>query len=285
MGYNIENIAEVKTYLKVLKKHSPYNFCEYSHRSINRRINKVLETHSLSFDELIEKTRNDSLFVENIIQEITVNTTEFFRDPEVWKKLYNYHFPSLKNRETLNIWHAGCSSGQEVYSGNIILNELGLLEKSNILATDLNSKMLKTAEKGEYNYRYNSNAISNFNYVINKNDSKRKVLFGKYFEFSKDSDIINVNEILKSRVDLKRHDLVNGKLDNVQKFDVIFCRNVLIYFNAKLQTRILKYFHDNLNDGGMLILGVHEGLTGFFKTKFIADGPAFIKTNAFHFRH
>ena len=285
MTYKVDNITKIKTYLKELKKHSPYDFCEYSDNSIYRRINKVLEDHRLSLDELMDKTRSDSLFVEDIVQEITVNTTEFFRDPEIWRDLYTKYFPSLRNKKMLNIWHAGCSSGQEVYSNNIILNELGLLEKSNIVATDLNSKMLKTAKKGEYNHRYNKKIIDNFNSVINDNAFADKIRFDKYFEFSSDNDIIKVKKILKSCVDYKRHDLVKGDVNNFQKFDIIFCRNVLIYFNTNLQTRILKYFHDHLINGGMLILGNHEGLTGFFKTKFIKNGPVFIKTNAFHFQY
>ena len=285
MTYKVDNISEIKTYLKELKKYSQYDFCEYSDSSIYRRINKVLVDHKLSLDELMDKTRTDSLFVENIVQEITVNTTEFFRDPGMWHELYSRHFISLKKKNVVNVWHAGCSSGQEVYSNNVILNEMGLLDKSRIVATDLNNKMLKAAKKGEYNHRYNMKIIDNFNAVINKKKLADKVRFDKYFEFQEDKDIIKVRDFLKANVDFKRHDLVKGELNSYQKFDVIFCRNVLIYFNASLQSRILKRFYDQLTNGGMLILGNHEGLTGFFKTKFIKNGPVFIKNNAFHFEY
>ena len=285
MTYKVDDISEIKTYLKELKKYSQYDFCEYSDSSIYRRINKVLVDHKLSLDELMDKTRTDSMFVEHIVQEITVNTTEFFRDPEMWRELYLKHFPQLKKKKIVNVWHAGCSSGQEVYSNNIILNEIGLLDRSKIVATDLNNKMLRVAKKGEYNHRHNKKIIDNYNAVINEKKLTGKVRFDKYFDFHEDTDIVKVKDLLKKNIDFKRHDLVKDKLNNYQKFDVIFCRNVLIYFNASLQARILKRFYDQLTNGGMLILGNHEGLTGFFKTKFIKNGPVFIKNNAFHFEY
>jgi len=285
MTYKVDDISEIKTYLKELKKYSQYDFCEYSDSSIYRRINKVLVDHKLSLDELMDKTRTDSMFVEHIVQEITVNTTEFFRDPEMWRELYLKHFPQLKKKKIVNVWHAGCSSGQEVYSNNIILNEIGLLDRSRIVATDLNNKMLRLAKKGEYNHRHNKKIIDNYNAVINEKKLTGKVRFDKYFDFHEDTDIVKVKDLLKKNIDFKRHDLVKDKLNNYQKFDVIFCRNVLIYFNASLQARILKRFYDQLTNGGMLILGNHEGLTGFFKTKFIKNGPVFIKNNAFHFEY
>jgi len=285
MIYKVDNITEIKSYLKELKRHSQYDLCEYSDSSIYRRINKVLVDHKLNLDELVDKTRSDSLFVERIVQEITVNTTEFFRDPDVWRLLFKEYLPALKKKREINVWHAGCSTGQEVYSNNIILSELGLLDRSRVVATDLNNKVLNVADKGEYNLRYNNTIADSFNAVINGNATTDKSGFEKYFDYSKETAVIRVKDNLKKCVEFKRHDLVKGELGGYQKFDVIFCRNVLIYFNTSLQARILKRFHDQLTNGGMLILGNHEGLTGFFKTKFVKNGPVFIKNNAFHFEY
>lgn len=285
MVYKVDNITEIKEYLKELKKHSPYDLCEYSDSSIYRRVNKVLIDHKLSLDELLDKTRNDSGFVERIVEDITVNTTEFFRDPEIWKQLYTKHFQGLKRKRVVNVWHAGCSSGQEVYSDNILLDELGVLDRSSVVATDLNTRMLGMAKKGEYNIRYNKLLTENFDAVFNSGEQKEKAGVTKYFDISEKTGVIKVKDRLKKCVDFRKHDLVKGELNSYQKFDVIFCRNVLIYFNTSLQARILKRFHDQLTNGGMLILGNHEGLTGFFKTKFVKNGPVFVKNNAFHFEY
>jgi len=284
MTEKVENITEIKNYLKELKKYSSYDLCEYSDSSIYRRVNKILKDHNLSLEQLIAKTKTDSLFVEKIVQDITVNTTEFFRDPEVWKELYNNYYPTLKKKKNINIWHAGCSSGQEVYSNLILLNELKLLEKSNILATDLNSSMLKIAKSGKYNKRQNLKYIETFNTILNKEKGSQSILFEKYFEDTDSNNIVEVKRLLRKSSDFKRHDLVKGDIESRVKFDIIFCRNVLIYFNSSLQTKILKQFHNKLTNGGILILGNHEGLNGFFKTKFVKDGPVFIKNNTFHFQ-
>ena len=93
-------------------------------------------------DELVERTRKETSFVEHIVEEITVNTTELFRDPQIWISFYEKAYPILKEKKSISIWHAGSSSGQEIYSNLIILNELGLLEKAQVLATDINLKMI-----------------------------------------------------------------------------------------------------------------------------------------------
>jgi chemotaxis protein methyltransferase CheR len=242
----------------------------------------VLKDHNLSLEQLITKTKTDTLFVEKVIQEITVNTTEFFRDTEVWKELYHSYYPTLKKKNSVNIWHAGCSSGQEVYSNIILLNEMNMLKKSNIVATDLNTQMLKIAKNGRYSKRQNQKYTENLNAVLNNEKSDSNILLEKYFEKT-DNNTIEIKNLFKKAAEFQRHDLVKGDIDSKVKFDIIFCRNVLIYFNSTLQTKILKQFHNKLTNGGMLILGNHEGLNGFFKTKFIKDGPVFFKNNTFHF--
>jgi len=284
MTEKVDNITDIKRYLQELKDHSMYDLSEYSDNSMYRRVNKILFDHKLSLGQLIEKTKTDELFVERIVQDITVNTTEFFRDTEVWGELYTNHYPSLKKKNSINIWHAGCSSGQEVYSNLILLNELELFEKSSVVATDLNAQMLKVAKKGEYNKRQNLKYIKNFNTLLNREEKGHDILFEKYFEEADSNNTVEVKPFLKKVPDFQRHDLVKGEIDSRVKFDVIFCRNVLIYFNSVLQTKILKQFHNKLTNGGMLILGNHEGLNGFFKTKFVKDGPVFIKNNTFHFQ-
>ncbi|MBE0654794.1 MAG: protein-glutamate O-methyltransferase CheR, partial [Bacteroidales bacterium] len=168
--------------MQELKAYSPYDFCDYSDSSIYRRIEKVLRDHHLDLDQLMTKTRTDALFVEQLVQEITVNTTELFRDPEIWLDLYENYLPALRKKQQINIWHAGCSSGQEVFSNLILLNELGLLDKTKVLATDLNGRMLSIAKEGKYRLKFNQQYIDNFNLVVNSDIKKKEVPFEKYFD-------------------------------------------------------------------------------------------------------
>ncbi len=273
-----------KSYLKELKKYSQYNFCDYSDNSINRRLEKILIDYNLSLAELLEKTKNDPSFVDNIVDAITVNTTELFRNPETWIYLFNKVYKQLKNKPVINIWHAGCSTGQEVFSSLILFNELDLLDKVNVVASDLNSKVIAKAQKGEYSYKINKNYIKAFDDLFKKLNLSSNT-FEDYFEVNKEQDIIKIKDFIRTKPTFKRHDLVEEKIPFFQKFDVIFCRNVLIYFNGDLQLKIVRKFFDKLYDGGSLVLGTHEALHGFFKTRFNKHGMVYTRSNSFHYKY
>ncbi|WP_430814259.1 CheR family methyltransferase [Carboxylicivirga sp. RSCT41] len=278
---------DFKQYLKVLKDNTPYDFSDYSDNSIKRRLQKVIMDNGLTIDELLEKTQKDKGFVERLVEDITVNTTELFRDPEVWPVYYEKLYPILKGKKSFNIWHAGCSSGMEVYSNMIILNELGLLDQARIYATDISLGMVRQCKKGSYRYDFNKKQLTDFQDVIKKTPIQgiSSIDFDKYFDFDHDNDRINVKEFLINKVEVRQHDLVQEKVPFYNKFDVIFCRNVLIYFNASLQSKIYQMFHNQLYPKGSMILGNHESLTGFYKTKFSKNGPLYTKTNVFHFKY
>lgn len=272
-----------KEYLIELKNHSPYDFSEYSDSSIYRRIHKIQQDHGLSIEQLSELTKNNPLFLEKIVEEITVNTTELFRDPDVWIHLINHVYPVLRKNRTINIWHAGCSTGQEVYSSLIILNELGLLDQARIVATDINQKVLSTAQKGLYSYSFNKNYVDNFNKVFNANGEN--VEFSKYFDIDEANDTMQVKEFLLDKVKFIRHDLVSDKPAFYQKIDLLFCRNVMIYFNINLQGKVVRLFYDQLHSGSFLVLGQHESVPGYLKTKFVKNGAAYSKSNSFNFHN
>ncbi|MBK3516264.1 CheR family methyltransferase [Carboxylicivirga marina] len=278
---------DFKQYLQVLKDNTPYDFSDYSDNSIKRRLQKVIADNDLTLDDLLKKTQCDKGFVERLVEDITVNTTELFRDPELWPVFYEKLLPTLKGKKTFNIWHAGCSSGMEVYSNLIILNELGLLDKARIYATDISAGMVRSCKKGSYRYEFNKNQIAEFEKVLKKTpiNGISQIDFSKYFDIDEENDRINVKEFLRKKVDVRQHDLVQEKVPFYNKFDVIFCRNVLIYFNASLQSKIYQMFHNQLYPKGSMILGNHESLTGFYKTKFLKNGPLYTKTNAFHFKY
>ena len=267
---------DIYKFCSVLKDVSGYDFSLYSKKSLARRIQKILDDNKLNFQGLLFKLKSKEDFAESTMKDITVNTTELFRDPPNWHCVKYKILPALKEKQTLNIWHVGCSTGQEVYSMMILLSELGLLEKSNIYASDINDDVLKSAKKGVYKYRFNLNYFDNFDKVIKQNpfnfDDVKDVEYSKYFKIDKSRDIIIMNDDLRVKPNWIKLDLV--KEDNLfyKKFDIIFCRNVLIYFNSKLQTSIIKFFHRNLIDKGHLVIGAHESIIGdgerYFKKKY-----------------
>jgi len=273
-----------KTYLEELKKHTPYNFCEYSDNSIQRRIEKVLNDHKISLEELLYLTKTDNVFVENLVDEITVNTTELFRNPETWEYLYSNILPSFKGKKMINIWHAGCSTGQEVYSNLILLNELGLIDKAKIVASDINQKVLRISKQGEYSLSANQKYIDSYKDLMLKVKPNANN-FEHYCDIDKGRDSFIFKDFLKNKVEFRRHDLVTEDIPFYQKFDIIYCRNVLIYFNPDLQMKIVKKFFDKLFDGGILVLGNHEALHGFFKTRFIKHGMVYTKSSTFQFKY
>ncbi len=260
---------------------SDYDFSDYSEKSLLRRIEKILSDESMSFQELILKLKTDRVFLEHVVKEITVNTTELFRDPKIWHIIKYQILKKLQEKETLNIWHVGCSSGQEVYSMNILLHEAGLADRTKLYGTDINGDMLARAQEGRYPFRFNLEYLDNFKQVVQINplnyEDFNDVPFSKYFEIDELNDTIKVREILKSNVEFKKHNLVNQ--DNLFKikFDMILCRNVLIYFNVRLQNKLFHTFSDNLLRKGYLILGAHESILGPEVFGLIKHGNYYIK--------
>lgn len=163
----------------------------------------------------------------------------------------------------------------------ILLNELDLLDKCNILATDLNTDVIDVAKKGEYVYRFNIDYLDNFNKVIRQNpynfDEFYDIPYSKYFHIDKVKDILAVKPFLLKKVVFKKHDLVKDAGILNSKFDLILCRNVLIYFNNDLQNRIFDNFYENLFSKGYLVLGIHESIIGPKASKYVKKGLVYMK--------
>ena len=275
---------DVTKFINSIKLVSRYNFEDYSERSFKRRIEKILVDNKISLNELISRIQKDKDFLEKIIKDITVNTTELFRDSELWITLKYRVLPNLKKNKSIFIWHAGCSSGQEVYSMLILLNELDMFDKAKVFATDINTDMLELAKRGVYRYRFNLNYLDNFDKVIKENpynyEDVKDVPYSKYFEIDKAKDSVTMAKFLRDKTIYRKHDLVNDKNIFYSKFDIIFCRNVIIYFNNKLQNRVIEMFSNNLYRDGHLILGAHESILGavannFERTKGLYKKKAF----------
>lgn len=273
--------ADIELFLKTLKEISTYDLSDYSENSLKRRIEKLLLDNNTNLQGLIYKISSNKQFVEKIVRDITVNTTELFRDVKTWHKIRYRILPKLAHLEKINILHAGCSSGQEVYSMLILLNELNLFDKTNVYATDLNSEMIEKSKKGLYKFRFNLNYLDNYDKVIKENpfnfDEIRDVPYENYFHIDKDLDIIKMKDFLINKPTYAVSDLVRNENEFYKKYDLILCRNVLIYFNNDLQNRVLINFHSLLNNNGFLVVGVHERILGEAEEKFIKKSTFYIK--------
>jgi chemotaxis protein methyltransferase CheR len=189
----------------------------------------------------------------------------------MWQTLRYSILPKFKTSESIKIWHAGCSTGQEVYSMMILLNELELLEKAELYGTDINSEALEIAKKGEYKYRFNLNYLDNFDNVIREIPGTKQldeVPYSTYFAIDEIKDTISMKKFLVEKPTFTWHNLASPEGFQHGQFDLILCRNVIIYFNFSLQERLFKHFLECLNPKGILVLGAHESMIGPVSERF-----------------
>jgi chemotaxis protein methyltransferase CheR len=272
---------DIQNFQHTVRDHSDFDFSDYSHTSLQRRLNRILLELELNMDQLLKRMTTDKEFTDRIMRKITVHTTELFRDPQIWKKMKDELLPSLSHQETIRIWHPGCSTGQEVYSMMMILDSLELLEKTEIYASDLHEEVLNTARQGRYKYRFNQNYLENFDRVMLNGEGNfslnQRKYWKKYFHIDESRDTIQMKESLRQKPVYKKLDLVKDSNLFLVNFDLIVCRNVIIYFNAGLQNRVFDLFQKNLNKQGCLLLGVHESIMGPSSKKFIRKDPFYYK--------
>ena len=273
--------SELLQIIQTIRSVSSYDFSEYSDKSLKRRFIKILMDCRITVSELMRQLKTQPKFVEEVAKKVTVNTTEMFRDPPVWFSLRGEILPVLAKKPVIRIWHAGCSSGQEVYSMIILLNEMGLLDKTEIYASDLNTDVMDVAKSGTYKYKFNIGYLDNFDKVI-RNDINNPLIvkdipYSKYFEIDHVADKLKINDQFLKKPNYAKLDLVRDtNLFNVT-FDLIMCRNVIIYFNYGLQNKIFQLFHNNLINDGFLMLGIHESILGPFATKFEKKGYYYLR--------
>lgn len=272
---------DLQYFISTLKNVSRYDLSEYSDKSLKRRLQKILEDDNITLMNLIANLKTDKNIIEQTVKNITVNTTELFRDPPIWHLLRSRVLPRFKNNKTINIWHAGCSTGQEVYSMMILLNEMDMLEKARIFASDINSDVLEVAKAGTYKYRFNLGYLDNFDKVIKQNplnfEEYNDIPYEKYFTIDKIKDALTMKKFLTEKPIFRKHDLVNDGNIFFAKFDLILCRNVIIYFNYSLQNKVFDLFYSNLYPKGILLLGMHETILGPWTNKFDRLGQAYVK--------
>lgn len=249
--HNIE-ITDLKKLTQLVKDTHGYDFTNYAMSSFRRRINRILELYNFaSVSNLIDKIMAQPAFVEEVVNEITVNVTEMFRDPSFWREVRDHIIPNiLLNHKSINVWHAGCSSGEEVFSMGILLREMGIEDKVKLIATDLDNSILSKARKATIPMK--NMELNEKNYIRFQGSES----LSKYYKEQNGHAILDTS--LVENVSFRKHDLVQGGIFN--KFDLVLCRNVMIYFNQNLQNDVLKKLHESLFKYGYLIIGSKESL-------------------------
>jgi chemotaxis protein methyltransferase CheR len=242
-------------FIKQVEVQTGFDFSEYSESSLTRRVERLMQIWNFkTIHELIVGIKTNKQLLQVVINEITVNTTEMFRDPEVWVDIVEQikNLGSNKLQLGLRIWHTACSRGDEVFSMLIVLNELNLINDAKLVATDINKKVLLDASEGKLHIANFEQNKKNFQKVFLNAD------FNKYFTRS-DGTYHYFNSELLKQVSFKPHNLNTD--DAIGLFDVVLCRNVLIYFNIKLQDKVLNTLVKALKTNGLLIIGSKESLS------------------------
>lgn len=241
--------VEVKLLVQGIKERYDYDFSNYALASLKRRILlRLSQTNCRNLGELTHLLLRDSVMFDMFLSNMSITVTEMFRDPHFYVTLREKIIPILKTYPFVKIWHAGCSSGEEVYSMAILLYEADFLDKAMIYATDYNNRALATAKAGIYSLDKMPGYIKNYR------AAGGTASLADYFHVKYDSN--KLNNFLKKNIVFSHHNLV---CDGVfGEMNLIICRNVLIYFNGDLQNRVVDLFANSLGDLGFLALGTKE---------------------------
>lgn len=223
------------------------NLSAYKSNQLHRRILSLMSRVGVkTIEEYTQLLKKDKDQRQKFLDFITINVTEFFRNPEIFLELKEKMKKELlSSGKPLKIWSAACSIGAEPYSIAMLLNDMSPSIRHNIIATDIDSTILEKAKKGEYIYSEVKNV--------------KKEYMDKYFKIIGDKYVID-NKI-KNMVTFKKHDLILDRYDS--NFDLIICRNVVIYFNQDVKNEIYKKFSNSLRPGGLLFVGATESIYNY----------------------
>jgi len=246
----------LKTFLENVRDKYGDDFVNYNYTTLKRRIE--IHCMKLNIDNFYLYTQyvlGDKEIFNDMFTHFSINVTEFFREPDQLKIFKTEIIPYLKSFPYLKIWCAGCSTGEEAYSLGILLEEAEILNKCQIYATDFNNKVLAHAKEGFYE-------------ILNFNDIKEQYLssggdkeFSDYF--IKKGKFYQIKKRIKEKILFFNHNLVTDSVIN--NFQLIICKNVVIYFNQDLKDTILKKFNESLVHNGFMILGSSEFLPNEFE--------------------
>ena len=243
---------EIKLLLEGLYLKYGYDFRDYAGAHLKRRLQYSCQTSGFAnYLEMLHKLLSDENSFHELVLDLSINVTEMFRDPWVYRKIRELVVPHLKTYPFIRCWHAGCSAGQEVYSMCILLHEEEVNPKRiQVYATDFNDLILDRAKKGLYPIDSIKNYTTNYQKAGGLNS------FSDYYTAG--FGTVKINTPLRDRILFSAHNLATDMV--FAEMNIIICRNVLIYFNKDLQNRVIEMFYESLCPGGFLCLGSKESL-------------------------
>jgi len=242
---------ELQLLLEGVYRRYGFDFRQYAHASLKRRVwRRVREEGLETISGLLEKLLHDPACVERLILDLSINVTAMFRDPSFYLAFREKVVPLLRTYPFTRIWVAGCSTGEEVYSLAILLSEEGLLERTRIYATDINPVVVDKAREGVFPLDKMREYTENY---IRAGGTRS---FSGYYLAKYEGALFD--RMLCANVVWAQHNLVQDSA--FQQFNVILCRNVMIYFDRPLQNRVHRLFHDSLERFGILCLGHKESI-------------------------
>ena len=244
----VEDI-EVGLLLEGVYRQYGYDFRDYALSSVRRRVRQAVRDEGLAtVSGLQEKVLHDPRCLQRFLVALSINVTSMFRDPEFYKALRERVVPVLRTYPKVRIWHAGCATGEEAYSFAIVLEEEGLYDRCQIFATDMNESILLKAAAGVVPLR--GMRENTANYI--RSGGRRA--FASFYNAVEDRAVLHPS--LRRNIVFAQHNLVSDRSFN--EFNLVFCRNVLIYFNRDLQDRVHRLFYQSLGRFGFLALGSKE---------------------------
>jgi chemotaxis protein methyltransferase CheR len=247
---HLEDI-EIQLLLEGMFRYYGFDFRNYAPASIKRRIHESMSAEgTASVSAFQDKVLHEPSCLERFLNRLSVNVTAMFRDPTFYLTFRTKVVPLLRTYPFVRIWHAGCSTGEEVYSMAILLMEEGLYERCRIYATDISAEVVRTAKEGIFPL------ASMQEYTANYIQAGGRHYFSDYYTAQYDNVLFDPT--LKRNLVFSEHNLVTDSSFN--EFHVILCRNVMIYFNKALQARVHNLIYESLTMFGVLGLGNKESL-------------------------
>jgi chemotaxis protein methyltransferase CheR len=245
---DLESI-EMRALLQAVYEHYGFDFRDYAHGSLRRRLWKRAQAEGVrTLSGLQERVLHDRTAMESLVFDLSVSVTAMFRDPSFYIAFRKKVVPLLRTYPFIRIWHAGCSTGEEVFSLAILLQEEGLYDRTRLYATDINQQVLERAKEAEI--PMDRMQAFTHNYLAAGGESA----FSNYYTAGK--RVARLDPSLLENVVFAQHNLVSDGPFN--EFHVIMCRNVMIYFNRPLQDRVHQLLHRSLVELGILSLGRKE---------------------------
>lgn len=242
---------EIDLLLTGIVRRYGYDFRNYARPSLRRRVLRAVEREELpSVSALQAKVLRDPECMARFVENLSVHVTSMFRDPGFHRCLRQRVIPILRAQPFIRIWHAGCSSGEEVYSLAIMLHEEGIYERCRLYATDISDVLLEQASSGVFPLETMRENTQNYQRAGGLCD------FSSYYTAGQKRAIFR--KFLRERIVVSNHNLVSDAPFN--EFDLVLCRNVMIYFDVTLRRRVHRLLYDSLTRFGILGLGNRETL-------------------------